>query len=91
MSNNMKKTPSSRTDTEERLAALWRDVLKTDAIGPDDVFIDLGGDSLAAMLCISEIRRSFGVELTIEDFFYDQATISGLALIIERERGQKDA
>ena len=77
--------PSPRSGTEERLLVIWRDVLQNDAIKTDQDFVDLGGDSLAAMMCISRVRAAFGTELELEDFFYDEATISRQAAIIEKE------
>jgi hypothetical protein len=35
-----------RTPVEERLARIWRDVLGMDAVGVEDSYYDLGGDSL---------------------------------------------
>ncbi|MEU5695029.1 amino acid adenylation domain-containing protein [Actinosynnema sp. NPDC020468] len=34
------------TDLERRIVAVWREVLRVDAIGADDNFFDLGGNSL---------------------------------------------
>ena len=60
---------------QQQLREIWIDVLKVKQIGPNDAFLDLGGDSLAAMLCISRIRRTFGVEFPLDEFFLDEATI----------------
>jgi anti-sigma regulatory factor (Ser/Thr protein kinase)/thioesterase domain-containing protein/acyl carrier protein len=65
----LRKTDSSRppsgaaplrTETERRLAVVWSRLLETDVSGGDDVFVDLGGDSLSVMLLTLEIESIFG-------------------------------
>jgi len=75
---------SARAETEKKLLMMWLDILKLKDIGIHDNFLDLGGDSLSAMLCISRVRTEFGVELQIEDFFVDPASIAELAMIIHQ-------
>ena len=58
------------TPAEERLAALWRDVLGATGpaprrIAPQDDFFALGGHSLSALRLLSRIRDAFGVELDL--------------------------
>jgi acyl carrier protein len=74
----------SNTATELKLIEIWKDVLQAETLTVHDRFIDLGGDSLAAMLCISRIRTAFGIELGIEDLLGDQATISEFATVIDQ-------
>jgi acyl carrier protein len=69
--------------TEQKVKAIWQEALKTPTISNEARFLDLGGDSLAAMLCISQMRELLNVEFTIEDFFMDDSTISGFAKIID--------
>jgi pyochelin synthetase len=68
-----------------RLLEIWTAVLpaSTQAIGVDDDFLDLGGDSLAATRCINRIVAAFGVELPLEAFFDERATIATLAARID--------
>lgn len=56
-----------RTDTEAKLAAIWQDVLSIDAVGTDDEFFDLGGDSFAATTLAAEIEASFGLRFAPSD------------------------
>ena len=51
------------------MAELWREVLGLDAIGPDDDFFDLGGDSLLAIRIFARLRRRFGVDLPLPVLF----------------------
>jgi acyl carrier protein len=58
-------------------------------VGLHDTFLDLGGDSLSAMLCIARVRSLYGVEVSLEDFFMDDATVSGLARVVEENRSSR--
>jgi acyl carrier protein len=67
---------------EEILTRIFEKVLEVARIDPEATFVDLGGDSLAAMLIISRVRSEFGVELSIEDFFLYETSIHDLAIRI---------
>jgi len=71
-----------RGDMEERLAALWRDVLGIAQIGRDENFFDLGGHSLRATQLVSRIGREFGVEIPLRAVF-ERATIAEQAAFLE--------
>jgi amino acid adenylation domain-containing protein len=54
------------TPTEQALAALWADLLGSEAgIGAGDSFFDRGGHSLLATRLVSRIRESWGIELPL--------------------------
>jgi acyl carrier protein len=67
-----------RTPTEEKLAAIWREVLGAERIGVHDNFFELGGHSLSATRVISRTTGSFQIELTLQDLF-DSPTVAELA------------
>ncbi|PKY04560.1 acetyl-CoA synthetase-like protein, partial [Aspergillus campestris IBT 28561] len=69
------------TETEWTLQSLWGQVLNmpSDAIGVDDTFFRLGGDSITAMQ-LSSLARAAGLSLTVSDIFQFKS-ISGLASI----------
>ncbi|MEZ4691278.1 MAG: amino acid adenylation domain-containing protein [Ignavibacteria bacterium] len=73
-----------RNETEEKLAAIWKDLLNIEQAGVNDNFFELGGHSLLAMRLISAIRREFNSELGIKDIFY-YPTIAELAEQIGKE------
>ena len=58
-----------KTITEERLAAIWTDVLGIPVISVTDDFFALGGDSIRITQMISRIRDEFQVELEHGDVF----------------------
>jgi acyl carrier protein len=73
---------------EKELVAIWADVLRVSSVDLHRDFLDLGGDSLAAILCISRMRSRFGVEFSIEDFFMTDANVSTFAATIAKFEGQ---
>jgi acyl-CoA synthetase (AMP-forming)/AMP-acid ligase II/acyl carrier protein len=70
------------TETERRLAEVWREVLGLKQVGIHDSFFELGGHSLLATQLISRVREAFQVELQFAAFF-QSATIAGMAKQIE--------
>ena len=71
-----------QTPTQERLAAIWRTLLKVEEIGITDNFFELGGHSLMVMQVVARIRRELEVEVPIRILFEDP-TIRGLAKEVE--------
>lgn len=67
-----------RNEVEEKLANIWKMVLKTNEIGVRDHFFELGGNSLLAMKLFSEIEKEFKNRLPISVIFQED-TIEGLA------------
>ena len=57
------------TPTQERLAALWSEVLGRKVLYRDADFFRMGGHSLIALRLAARIHREFGVSLTLSDFF----------------------
>jgi acyl carrier protein len=70
---------SAHTETERTLLQIWSEVLSTDQIGIHDDFLSLGGDSLAAMRCINRIIATLGVEVPLDLFLLESATIAQVA------------
>jgi acyl carrier protein len=58
-----------------RVSEILGAVLNRAPLAPDDDFLELGGDSLAAIEAAATIEDEFGYELSIEDIF----TMSGVA------------
>ncbi|MFF1909988.1 amino acid adenylation domain-containing protein, partial [Kitasatospora sp. NPDC058218] len=66
-----------RTPVEERLAAIWAEVLGLPQVGVEDSFFDLGGDSIRAVRLVGALRAA-GHDVTIRDVF-QQRTIAAMA------------
>ncbi|HJV64064.1 MAG TPA: condensation domain-containing protein [Albitalea sp.] len=79
-------------DIERRLAAIWCEVLSRPAVGADDDFFQLGGDSILAAVIVSKAGAE-GLYLQPKDVF-EHPTIAALARVvsetpqIEAEQGE---
>ncbi len=78
-----------RTDIERRLAALWAEILKKDAVGRDDNFVTLGGHSLLAIRLLGKIAKQWNVRLALRTLF-EHPTIAALASVLEQGVGGAD-
>jgi amino acid adenylation domain-containing protein len=76
-----------RTSVEEKLAAIWRDILKLERVGIHDDFFVLGGHSLLATQVISRVTDAFDVELPLRSLF-EMPTVAGLAAQVMQGRGK---
>jgi acyl carrier protein len=66
---------------EQRLAAIWSEVLAIDDVGIRDHFFSLGGNSLSATRVISRIRQEWQVDIPLRTLF-EQPTVADLAMVI---------
>ena len=57
------------TQTEMRLAEIWRTLLGVQQVGRDDNFFDLGGHSLLVTQLFYHLERNFGIQLPIQNLF----------------------
>ncbi|HYU31756.1 MAG TPA: amino acid adenylation domain-containing protein, partial [Thermoanaerobaculia bacterium] len=78
-----------RMAVEERLAAIWAEVIGIERVGAADDFFRLGGHSLLAARVSSRVREAFGVELPLAAFFA-HPRLADLAAVIEEARGLGD-
>ncbi|WFU52025.1 non-ribosomal peptide synthetase [Sinorhizobium terangae] len=69
-----------KTELENTLRDIWSSVLRIEGIGVDDQFMDLGGDSLRAVLILAQIRRQLGANADFRVVL--NGTIRSLALSI---------
>jgi amino acid adenylation domain-containing protein len=77
------------TPTEERLCALWEELLDVRPIGTRQPFFSLGGHSLKAVRLISLIEASFSVRLTLQQV-YQQPDIETQARLLDALRWTRD-
>jgi amino acid adenylation domain-containing protein len=58
-----------KNDTEKQLVEIWQRLLKVPKIGTQDNFFDLGGHSIVAAQVSAEIRKSFKLDIHVQDVF----------------------
>ena len=75
---------SAETNIEKKLTELWKKHLKTDAIPVDGHFIELGGDSLAMITIVNEIKEQFGIEISFKKFMI-LGSIRNIAAYIRKD------
>lgn len=70
---------------------IFRELFENGAIGLDDSFIELGGDSLLATRLVSRCTEAFHVPLSADLLFrYQTARLLGEAILAHRQPGRKD-
>ncbi|WP_433518587.1 non-ribosomal peptide synthetase [Nonomuraea sp. CA-143628] len=72
------------TETERRLAAIWREVLEREELGADDDFFELKGHSLMAVRIAAAVIGEFGVEIPVRAVF-EHPTVRELAAYIDED------
>ena len=71
----------ARNEIEQRLVAIWEDVLGVYPIGINDGFFDLGGDSLSGTRVISQVIKHFQLEISLQ-LLFQSPTIADVAALI---------
>ncbi|HYG64198.1 MAG TPA: amino acid adenylation domain-containing protein [Thermoanaerobaculia bacterium] len=80
-----------RTPLEERLCAIFSELLKIQRVHLRDSFFELGGHSLLATLLLARVRTELGVHLSLGQVFREP-TVAGLAaLVLRLQREQEGA
>jgi amino acid adenylation domain-containing protein len=67
-----------RTEIEDRIIAVWKELLTLDSVGVDDNFFELGGHSLLAIRVVTRLRQMFDVDLSAQAVI-DDPTVAALA------------
>ena len=67
-----------QTAMEQRIAAIWQDILNLPQISLYDDFFDLGGHSLLAVRLLTALQQAFGIELSLSKLL-QTPTISAMA------------
>lgn len=58
-----------RNDVEATLVQVWEQALGVSPIGIHDGFFELGGDSLSATMLVSQVCKTFELDLSYQSFF----------------------
>ena len=77
LNNGKKRAPE--TAMEEKIQSLWCDILQQapEQIGRDDNFLQIGGDSIAAIQLVTKARNE-GIQLSVKQIF-DDPRLSSMA------------
>ena len=88
MHSDINLVGAEKDSTEETIRRIWTTVIhpEGDLLEIDTSFLGLGGDSLAAVLCMSRMRTAFGADLDVDisDFFDERSTIRNFSLTVGR-------
>lgn len=77
-----------RTLLEQKIAAVWRNVLGIDQIGVFDNFFELGGNSLVGTQLIADLNEALGLQIPAVGL-YEGPTINSLSQMIEKQNGSE--
>ncbi len=73
-----------RDEVELRISHIWKEVLKTNTININDIFFDIGGNSLKAIELIGKVNNCFSISLSI-GIIFECSTINLLARMIRNQ------
>jgi amino acid adenylation domain-containing protein len=74
-----------RSDLEEKLVELWKDILGVEGIGIIDNFFDLGGDSLKAIRMARKLNED-NIDITVDKIFL-YPTINKISSYLQDKTG----
>ena len=74
----------SPADRVTRLRALWTEILNVDTVRDDQHFLELGGDSIAATLCLNAVADEFDVTVPMTMLLEENVTFRVFARNVER-------
>ena len=72
-----------RSTLEIMLVDLWRDILDLDAVGVEDDFFDLGGDSLAAVSMVTQLQSELSATVYMVAIF-EAPTVAAFAAYLRK-------
>jgi amino acid adenylation domain-containing protein/non-ribosomal peptide synthase protein (TIGR01720 family) len=78
-----------RNEMEMQLADMWKKVLKLKKIGVHDRFFDIGGNSIDVIKLVSEIQRTYEIDIPLRVLF-DVDNIADLAKYIKLVQLEKE-
>lgn len=78
-----------RNDKEQRIAAIWIDILGVESVAIHENFFELGGSSLTASKLVAKLNQSLHTDLSIRQFL-SAPTIAEIAELLERVPSKED-
>jgi len=77
-----------QSDIEKQLVRIWEEILEVRPIGIHDNFLDLGGHSLSATRLVSQVIKSFQLEIPPQSLF-QSPTVAKMAAAITEQQERK--
>jgi amino acid adenylation domain-containing protein/FkbM family methyltransferase len=71
------------THMEEQMAQIWGQILRVNAVGVEDDFFELGGQSLLVMQVVNRVRDRFAIRVPVRVMF-EASTLRDFAARVER-------
>jgi aspartate racemase len=71
-----------QTPLEEKIAAIWAEVLGLESVGRADNFFDVGGHSLSGLRLVNQLREALGEHLALAIVF-EAPTVARMADLLE--------
>lgn len=63
---------------DSQLRSIWSEVLNALVVTDADNFVELGGDSIAATICLNRVQAAFSVEVSVTSLLFEDATFASL-------------
>lgn len=57
------------TDMENKMIAVWAEVLGNSSISPTDDFFEIGGNSLKILKLVDSVKKAFDADISVSDLF----------------------
>ncbi len=73
-----------RNEIEHQLVSIWKEVLGVRAIGINDNFLELGGDSIKAAILINRLQEQIGTNIEFVTLF-KAPTVAELAELLQKQ------
>jgi amino acid adenylation domain-containing protein len=80
------KSNNAISPVESRLMEIWKEMLEFGGFGINDHYVDIGGNSLSAVMILNRIKSEWSINISIRDFL-DNPTIRLLAKLVEDRMG----
>jgi hypothetical protein len=75
------------SEIEQKIAAVWREVLALEKVGLHDSFFDLGGNSFLMVQAYTKLRKILARDISIVEMFFQYPTIHALAEFLVQTQG----
>lgn len=77
-----------RTETEKKIAELWKEILCVKEVGINQSFFKAGGDSLLATRLLAIVKKEYDIELSLKEM-YNDPTLESIAASIDKRLAER--